>query len=152
MFGDQGPFKAVIDTGSSDTWLVSKDFRCLDTDLQKIDNGKCKLGPGYSASSSFKQDMNLHFAIQYGDGEKLLGAVGTETVHVGSLGVETRVNVVDNAAWNGDSFSSGLLGLGLPANTANYRQVFFSNGIHQYRLLIPIQRYQRKGHFAACHL
>lgn len=90
-------------------------------DFLKVEKDVCKLGPGYSASPTFKQDLDLHFAIQYGDGEKLLGAVGTETVRIGLLEVETRVNVVDNAAWNGDSQTSGLLGLGLPANTANYR-------------------------------
>lgn len=32
----------------------------------------------------------------------------------------TRLSVIDHAHWRGDGKSSGLLGLGFPANTANY--------------------------------
>lgn len=121
-FGDQGPFKVIIDTGSSDTWLVGQNYRCLDEDLKRVDKSECRLAQGYAASSTFTQTPDVHFAIQYGDGERLFGAVGTDTVRVGSLEVaKQRINVVDNASWNGDSITSGLLGLGLPANTANYR-------------------------------
>lgn len=87
----------VIDTGSSDTWLVAEKFRCVDDESQRIDNDKCHLGPGYTASSTFKKRPDLHFAIQYGDGEKLLGAVGTETVTVGGVTVPNqRVNIVED--------------------------------------------------------
>lgn len=90
----------MVDTGSSDTWLVASEFQCLGTSLQKVDNSQCRLGKGYRSSSSptFKKEQNVHFAIQYGDGEKLLGSVGTETVKVGALEVPNqRINVVNNA-------------------------------------------------------
>lgn len=90
----------MVDTGSSDTWLVASEFQCLGTSLQKIDKAQCRLGKGYQPSSSptFKREQNIHFAIQYGDGEKLLGSVGTETVRVGALEVPNqRINVVNNA-------------------------------------------------------
>lgn len=133
-FGDQGPFKVIIDTGSSDTWLVGREYRCLDEDLKKVDKSECRLAHGYAASSTFTQNPDLHFAIQYGDGERLFGAVGTETVRVGTLEVANqRINVVDNASWNGDNVTSGLLGLGLPANTANYR------GTRETDLSMPVQ-------------
>jgi hypothetical protein len=49
----------------------------------------------------------------------LTGDVGFETVTVGGLTVTSQeVGVVTNAAWEGDSVSSGLIGLAYPGLTS----------------------------------
>lgn len=97
MVGDKGPFKMVVDTGSSDTWLVAEQFQCLGSDAKVVANAHCKLGPGYKPSATFKQQPNIHFSITYGDGEKLQGIAGNETIRIGALTVPNqRINVVDH--------------------------------------------------------
>ncbi|BFZ55189.1 hypothetical protein PYCC9005_002229 [Savitreella phatthalungensis] len=80
----------VIDTGSSDTWVVGRPFRCLDSGFREIASTSCRLGPGFQVTSTFQQLPDTHFAIQYGDGEKLLGAVGTDTLKIGNLTIPNQ--------------------------------------------------------------
>ena len=80
----------VIDTGSSDSWLISQNFKCVDKHLQMVARETCRLGPGYTPSPTFKQNLDTHLTIQYGDGETLLGAVGTDNLRIGNLLVENR--------------------------------------------------------------
>ena len=80
----------MIDTGSSDTWIRGNTFKCLDNNLQVVPAAACELGPAFPLSSTFQQHMDKHFAIRYGDGETLLGAVGEDTVQVGKLTVPAQ--------------------------------------------------------------
>ena len=58
----------------------------------------------------------------YGDGTGLNGTVGFETVAVGGLKVQWQeIGVAEKAYWNGDSVSSGLLGLAYPAITSVFK-------------------------------
>lgn len=119
QFGDQ-TFEAVLDTGSSDTWMAETGFDCLGQ-LSRAPEPEsyCKFGPTYNISSTFTQIPNENFNISYGDGEFLTGIVGYEKVTLANITVEKQeVGIVNSAAWNGDGTSSGLIGLAYPGLTS----------------------------------
>ncbi|KAL2041784.1 hypothetical protein N7G274_005568 [Stereocaulon virgatum] len=112
-------FTAVVDTGSSDTWLVETGFTCA-----KGDQSFCQFGDTYNKTNTFQPIANENFAISYSDGELLTGSFGKEKVTVAGITVnDQQIAVVTRANWNGDGYSSGVLGLGFPANTKAYSGV-----------------------------
>lgn len=117
-FGGE-PFNAVIDTGSSDTWLIGDDYKCLDGENKnEIALATCKFGRTYKRTSTFQQLPDVHFNISYVDGERLTGILGRERVTLGGIMVQNQtVAVVDRANWHGDGTSSGLIGLAWPSIT-----------------------------------
>ena len=121
-FGSES-FQAVVDTGSSDTWLAETGFRCFDVATGVFEpESYCAFGPTYNISPTFKQIPNENFNISYADGEVLTGIVGTERVKLAGITVTNQqVAVVDHAAWFGDGISSGLVGLSFPILTSAYK-------------------------------
>ena len=121
-FGSES-FQAVVDTGSSDTWLAETGFRCFDVATGAPEpESYCAFGPTYNISSTFKQIQNENFNISYADGEVLTGIVGIERVTLAGITVKNQqVAVVDYAAWFGDGISSGLVGLSFPTLTSAYK-------------------------------
>ncbi|CAN8097992.1 unnamed protein product [Discula destructiva] len=115
-------FISFIDTGSSDTWVVSSDLQCVDIDTKvPLSQDACGFGPLYDSSvGSFTNITDESFSISYfPEGEQLKGAMGYAPVTLGGLTVpQQEVALVDYAAWIGDGYSSGLLGLGYPAITS----------------------------------
>jgi hypothetical protein len=120
-FGEQS-FLSVLDTGSSDTWLVGADYECIDLfDRRSVADSECRFGPLYNSSRTFKRIPNQHFNISYADGEFLNGIMGREDVTLAGMTVPQQiVGVVDYAAWMGDLQSSGLVGLAYPSITRAY--------------------------------
>ena len=118
-FGDQ-TFSAVLDTGSSDTWVVRSNFTCFDwTGSEIVDQADCKFGSTYTPTSSFKQIPNVILDLIYGDDESLTGIVGTERVTFAGITIEGQtIGVVEEAVWHGDTQSSGLVGLAFPSLTS----------------------------------
>lgn len=120
-FGTES-FQAVVDTGSSDTWLAGTGFQCVNvtTDADEPESD-CLFGSTYNISPTFKQIPDENFNITYGDGEFLTGIVGHEAVIVAGITVKNQeVAVVDYAAWFGDGVSSGLIGFAFPSLTSAY--------------------------------
>lgn len=79
------PFTLVIDTSSSDTWVATTSFRCLDTNTYAVlPQATCRFGPLYNrtASPSFKA-IPYNSQVDYGGGEFLYGEMGTERVGIG---------------------------------------------------------------------
>ena len=115
-------FQAVVDTGSSDTWVIQNGYQCSDPSSGDIlSTASCDFGPTYQKSSTFSQIPNENFHQSYDDGESLSGTLGTENVTIAGITVpQQEIAVVNSAAYNGDGVSSGLLGLGFPANTRAY--------------------------------
>ncbi|KAL8965454.1 MAG: hypothetical protein Q9183_003844 [Haloplaca sp. 2 TL-2023] len=120
-FGDQS-FQAVVDTGSSDTWLVRSGFDCANVQTRDpVEPAACKFGPAYTLSSTFDTIEGQNFNIGYGDGEIATGIVGYEDVTLAGITVNRQeVAVVDFAAWNGDGITSGLIGLAYPGLTSSF--------------------------------
>ncbi|KAG9640593.1 acid protease, partial [Aureobasidium melanogenum] len=115
-------FDVVIDTGSSDTWLVNNQFTCVDpSDSEVIDESMCAFGPTYSLSSTAQQIPNRNFNISYADGERLNGEIITEDLTFAGLTVENKtMGLVTVAGWYGDGTSSGLVGLAYASLTNQY--------------------------------
>ncbi|KAJ5949353.1 hypothetical protein N7454_000937 [Penicillium verhagenii] len=119
-FGTQ-TFDVIVDTGSSDTWVVKEGFECIDLDTgDKTTTATCDFGTTYTVDSTFSKISGEEFEIEYGDGEYLYGYMGTETVTLASITVDQEIAVVTEAAWEGDGTTSGLTGLAYPALTSAY--------------------------------
>jgi aspergillopepsin I len=109
-------FELIVDTGSSDTWVVETGFVCTDLSTGKTTTeAYCDFGPYYTKSSTFVAISGEDFSIEYGDGEYLTGIMGTEEVTVAGITVDQEVALVTAAAWEGDGTTSGLMGLAYPA-------------------------------------
>lgn len=107
----------------SDTWLADKGFKCFNLTSYPEPQSTCAFGPPYdqSKSKTYTVDPNKNFNISYGDGEFLTGTVGFETVTVGGMAVtKQEIGLVTNAAWQGDTVNSGLMGLAYPGLTSVY--------------------------------
>ena len=121
-FGNQN-FSALLDTGSSDTWLVRNNFVCSDVFTGKKENQTyCNFGPPFNPDESptFKRIPNMNTNISYADAEYLFGYLGHEDVTLGGIKVRTEIGVVDRAAWFGDGQSSGLIGFSYPDITTAF--------------------------------
>jgi aspergillopepsin I len=109
-------FVAIVDTGSSDTWIAETGFQCANiTNSAPLPEADCNFGPTYNVTDTFKQIPDENFNITYGGGEFLTGIVGTEEVTLAGLTVKQEVALVNYAAWEGDGTTSGLIGLAYPA-------------------------------------
>ncbi|KAK8122161.1 aspartic-type endopeptidase [Apiospora sp. TS-2023a] len=116
----------VLDTGSSDTWVVDKS-------TDGCEGGDICLTPYDSEASSTVEILdNTEFKIEYGDQSNVSGnwikdnlAIGGATLKNLQMGLATTVNMVH----------TGILGLGLRANEAapggypNIMDVFYDQGL-----------------------
>ncbi|KAJ7458601.1 aspartic peptidase domain-containing protein [Mycena latifolia] len=122
-FGGQ-KFKLIVDTGSSDTWVIQQGFTCLNPDTGDPQPAQsCNFGPGFSPaqSTTFQLFPNVTFAISYGDGSFVDGPAGFDTISIGDLSVtKQEIGVPNVAGWFGDGITSGILGLAFPDTTSVY--------------------------------
>ena len=122
-FGTQ-TFDVVVDTGSSDTWLVSSGFTCLSQVANvTVPEADCLFGPLYTIDNSFTQILDENFHIRYADGEYLDGILGYDSVKLAGITVshqEVGVVTLAAAAGNGDGVSSGVVGLAFSTLTSGY--------------------------------
>lgn len=125
-------FNVVVDTGSSDTWVARSDFTCVDVaDGAPQPQSQCAFGGTYdvskepkasnAAGSRFKKLANVNFNVTYGDGEYLTGVFGDIDVTLAGIKVPNQqVALAKLAGWDGDGYTSGILGLAYPALTGAY--------------------------------
>jgi hypothetical protein len=86
-------FQLVLDTGSSDTWLVSQPFQWLDN-LQKPVSAKvCRFSKQYVRSATFVEDPNLRLNTAYADGESYRVLSGTRLCELAVLLLTTQPSV-----------------------------------------------------------
>ncbi|PSR76813.1 hypothetical protein PHLCEN_2v8194 [Hermanssonia centrifuga] len=115
-------FKVVVDTGSSDTFLAGIGFQCFSLADVPVPEADCFFGTAgfdISKSETFVPFPDTNFNISFADAEFLTGSVGFDTITVGGLTVtQQEFGVVTAAAWNGDTISTGLMGLAFPTLTS----------------------------------
>ncbi|KAJ4387873.1 hypothetical protein N0V93_008476 [Gnomoniopsis smithogilvyi] len=115
------PMEVIVDSGSSDTWLVQAGFTCVDIDGNLQTEADCFFGPPFNGTFNEGSIADENFNIEYGDGEFLTGVMGYETVTLAGITVEHQeVALVNYSYWFGDSVTSGLLGLAYPLLTSAY--------------------------------
>ncbi|KAF3763818.1 acid protease [Cryphonectria parasitica EP155] len=115
------PVEVIIDTGSSDTWLVQAGFTCVDEDGNVQEEADCYFGPTFNGTFDEGSIADENFNIEYGDGEFLTGVFGYENVTVAGITVDhQQVALVNYSYWFGDSVTSGLMGLAYPLLTSAY--------------------------------
>lgn len=66
----------VPDTGSSDTWLMSSSYQCLDRSHAAQAQAYCNFGPSYPGAFSGGKIAGQHMNISYGGGDSLNGDFG----------------------------------------------------------------------------
>src|SRR5215469_1028750 len=83
-------YTAILDTGSSDTWLIQSGFTCLDANGQQQSDSTCNFGPPFTGTYNDGQISNQNFNISYGDGEFVSGTVGYEDVTLAGITVSKQ--------------------------------------------------------------
>lgn len=111
----------IVDTGSSDTWLVQAGFTCVDYEGNEQAEADCYFGPVFNGTFDEGSIADENFNIEYGDGEFLTGVFGYENVTVAGITADKQqVALVNYSYWDGDGVSSGLMGLAYPLLTSAY--------------------------------
>ena len=112
----------LLDTGSSDTWAVQKDFDCIDFAGETIPQIACSFGPAFPGDFQYGQTTpRQHMFIRYGDGETVTGPMGFSDITVGNITVKKQeVCLANTTYWYGNNMTSGLMGLAFPALTNAY--------------------------------
>lgn len=108
--------QVIVDTGSSDIWVIYPEFKCVDTrSREETAQSECAFGPAYSVDGNFRQVEGEYLDIKYADGEILSGVIGTETVTLAGITLNQTIGLVNYAGWYGDGVTSGLMGLAYPS-------------------------------------
>ncbi|EAQ84278.1 hypothetical protein CHGG_10682 [Chaetomium globosum CBS 148.51] len=112
----------IIDTGSSDTWAVQKNFHCIDYSGEFLPQEICGFGETYPETFQYGlTNPESHMYIQYGDGEIVTGPMGFSDVTVGGITVkQQQVCLANTTYWYGNNQTSGLMGLAFPSLTNAY--------------------------------
>ncbi|KAB8206531.1 aspartic peptidase domain-containing protein [Aspergillus parasiticus] len=130
---DNQAFKLLVDTGSSDTYIMRDGFTCINaTDNQIIAPEDCKYGPEtYHVSSSYEQVPDQNFGIEYGAG-LASGVMAYETITIADITVRTKLAFADRSNPMGDGVNNGLLGLGYPSLTSAHPGTSTPNDTYFY--------------------
>ena len=112
----------LIDTGSSDTWAVQRNFHCVDYSGEFLPQETCGFGATYPETFQYgRTDPETHMFIQYGDGEVVTGPMGFSDITIGNITVKKQqVCLANTAYWYGNNYTSGLIGLAFPSLTNAY--------------------------------
>ena len=105
-------FELIVDTGSSDIAVLGKGVRCMRSGVP-VDAANCSFGRMYDAEKTFKEIPGQHYWNSYKDGSFGQGRLGYDMVEIGGVVIQHQtIAIVNNTDYNGDSGSSGILGLG----------------------------------------
>lgn len=110
----------LVDTGSSDLWVASSSFVCLNKNGTKVDQSTCGFPGLFEGTFSGGAIPEEYLSIHYGNGQYLFGPYGRESVSLGGVTIPDQ-----NIALASEGFFrvstgdfSGILGLGYPAMIA----------------------------------
>ncbi|KAJ5674923.1 uncharacterized protein N7477_004857 [Penicillium maclennaniae] len=113
-------FKLLVDTGSSDTYVVRNGFACInETTNLEIAEADCGYAPQtYNPSSTYRVIPDQTFGVKYGNGIAC-GAMAYEDVSLAGITVPAQaVGIADHSTPMGDGINSGVLGLAYPSITS----------------------------------
>ncbi|KAL2852046.1 aspartic peptidase domain-containing protein [Aspergillus pseudoustus] len=128
-------FQLLVDSGSSDTYVMKTGFRCFDKDDGlELTEEEClyDLDRTYNISDTYEEIPNQIFGIQYGAG-LASGVMAWEEVKIAGVTVpRQRVAIADKSNPMGDGISSGLLGLAYPSLTSAHPANITDNSTYYY--------------------
>ncbi|GFF34580.1 probable aspartic-type endopeptidase AFUA_3G01220 [Aspergillus udagawae] len=111
-------YSMILDTGSSDTWILKEGFQCLDSTGAPTIQSNCQVGRQFSGDFTGGQIGNVNFNISYSTGI-LAGKFGWEDITIANITVkDAQVAVVDQAYFNFNV--SGLFGLAFASLTSEF--------------------------------
>ncbi|KAJ4391511.1 hypothetical protein N0V93_005129 [Gnomoniopsis smithogilvyi] len=110
----------LIDTGSSDIWVVPSNFTCLDAESHVIEQAACGFPSYVNDTFSGNEIPETYLSIIYGNGQFTHGPYGLESVSLGDITVPNQQIALPSEGYikvaSGDF--SGILGLGYPGMVA----------------------------------
>ncbi|KAL2802359.1 aspartic peptidase domain-containing protein [Aspergillus granulosus] len=128
-------FQLLVDSGSSDTYVMKTGFRCFDKDDGlELSQEEClyDVDRTYTITDTYEEIPNQIFGIEYGAGIAS-GVMAWERVTLAGVDVpRQRVAIADRSTPMGDGISSGLLGLAYPALTSAHPSNITDNSTYFY--------------------
>ncbi|KAL9107189.1 MAG: hypothetical protein Q9227_007889 [Pyrenula ochraceoflavens] len=117
--------RAALDTGSSDTWLLTQNANCTEVGtLQPVTPDKCGYaGPRYSPGGTFEQIPKVNLNQSYGNGAAITGPLGYTELTFGDITVprqEIGAVTYGSLGGNPEGNISGLIGLAYTGATTAY--------------------------------
>jgi hypothetical protein len=105
----------VLDTGSSDAWIVDVDADlCSDRSLQRTYGDSCSLTYDRTQSSTYKMAVRNGFSIQYLDESEASGDYIYDNFKIADVTIKgLQIGLADTVV-----MGTGVLGIGFPANEA----------------------------------
>jgi hypothetical protein len=95
---NNSPFFLVLDTGSSNTWVMQKEYQCISRNGKKLpdkrgdksigDGMNCRMGPGYDKSY---KPSDYHFEDDYADNTTSGGPLGYATLNVANINIPDQL-------------------------------------------------------------
>ncbi|ORY30798.1 aspartic peptidase domain-containing protein [Naematelia encephala] len=122
----QQDFSVIFDTGSSDLWLHTANFTCLDTNGVAVPVVDCSLGPNAydpKLSHTFEPlPFANHIFIEYGNNQNVTGFAAKDDATIGNIRVNsTTFGLIDRGFhFEGDNVTDGIIGFAAPVLTSDY--------------------------------
>ncbi|KAL6237491.1 hypothetical protein BDW75DRAFT_228677 [Aspergillus navahoensis] len=131
-------FQLLVDSGSSDLYVMKTGFTCLDKDSGlQLPEEECgyDLTRTYVVSDTYEEIPDQIFGIEYGAGIAS-GVMAFEEVTVAGVTIpKQRIAVADKSTPMGDGVNSGLLGLGYPSLTSAHPSNITDNTTYWFHRL-----------------
>lgn len=129
--------EVLIDTGSSDFWVIDQEIEC---------NGynallKCPNHATFdkSGSTSFRRNKDLgDFSISYGDGSSAKGIYGSDNIRLGSVNGPV-IKAANFAVANDTSSSEAVCGIGMLAGESMAKNINYMGQVWPTYSNLPVQ-------------
>ncbi|KAJ5753155.1 aspartic peptidase domain-containing protein [Penicillium odoratum] len=117
-WGDE-TFDMLLDTGSSDTWLLQEGYKCLNSTGDQVPKSNCVTSPNFSGNYTGGQIGNVNFNATYGSAS-VAGTYGWEDITIAGITVHNAQVASVTEAYFQQTGVSGLFGLAFSSLTKEW--------------------------------
>ncbi|KAE8143530.1 aspartic peptidase domain-containing protein [Aspergillus pseudotamarii] len=117
-WGDE-QFDMLLDTGSSDTWVLQEGYQCLDSKGAPTNKSHCPNAPNFSGNYTGGRIENVHFNLTYGTGS-VIGTYGWEDITIAGVTVHNAQVASATKAYFPVRGISGIFGLAFSSVTSEW--------------------------------